>query len=68
MLKTDLATLKARYNEVLNSNQEELPRKISDKKKDVEKHNPQTPTVSKPGKSVFLKFDLNDIRSFIKVV
>ena len=68
MLKTDLATLKAKYNEVLNSLEEELPRKISDKEEDVDKHDSQSMSLSKPGKSKFLKFDLNGIRSFIKVV
>ena len=73
MLKKDLATLDAKYNEVLDSLEEEFPRKqedfkIFDRKENVYKDDSQSPTVKEPGKAKFLKSDLNDIRSFIKVI
>ena len=71
MLKKELATLEAEFNKVLNSLEEEFPRKQRDSKifdEDVYKHYSESPTVNEPGKAKFLKFDLNHIRSFIQVV
>ena len=60
-------------NEVLDSLEEEFPRKqedfnIFDRKENVYKDDSQSPNVNEPGKAKFLKFDLNYIRSFIKVI